>query len=81
MLQYRFEMEKVLEVPPDAFRPAPQVDSAVVRMTPRSGEWRCASDEKMPSETVALAFSQRRNGRWFEYLTRKFPRGPQYLRC
>jgi 16S rRNA (adenine1518-N6/adenine1519-N6)-dimethyltransferase len=60
MLQYRFEMEKVLDVPPDAFRPAPQVDSAVVRMTPRAGDRLHARDEKMLSETVALAFSQRR---------------------
>lgn len=60
MLQYRFDMEKVLEVPPDAFDPAPKVDSAVVRMSPRSGQWRRAKDEKLLSETVALAFSQRR---------------------
>ena len=60
MLQYRFEMEKVLDVPPDAFDPAPRVESAVVRMSPRTGEWRRAKDEKVLSETVALAFSQRR---------------------
>jgi 16S rRNA (adenine1518-N6/adenine1519-N6)-dimethyltransferase len=60
MLQYRFEMEKVLDVPPDAFRPAPKVDSAVIRMAPRTGDWRRAVDEKLLSATVALAFSQRR---------------------
>ena len=60
MLQYRFEMEKVLDVPPEAFRPEPQVDSAVVRISPRSGAWRRAADERVLSETVALAFSQRR---------------------
>jgi 16S rRNA (adenine1518-N6/adenine1519-N6)-dimethyltransferase len=60
MLQYRFEMEKVLDVPPEAFDPAPKVDSAVVRMTPRTGDWRRARDEKVLSERVALAFSQRR---------------------
>ena len=60
MLQYRFEMEKVLDVPPQAFRPEPQVDSAVVRMSPRNGAWPRAADEKVLSETVALAFSQRR---------------------
>jgi 16S rRNA (adenine1518-N6/adenine1519-N6)-dimethyltransferase len=60
MLQYRFEMEKVLDVPPEAFDPAPQVDSAVVRMMPRRVGWTRALDEKMLSETVALAFSQRR---------------------
>jgi 16S rRNA (adenine1518-N6/adenine1519-N6)-dimethyltransferase len=60
MLQYRFEMEKVLDVPAEAFRPAPKVESAVIRMSPRSGEWRRAKDERALSETVALAFSQRR---------------------
>lgn len=60
MLQYRFEMEKVLDVRPEAFDPAPKVESALVRMSPRIGDWRRAKDEKLLSETVALAFSQRR---------------------
>jgi 16S rRNA (adenine1518-N6/adenine1519-N6)-dimethyltransferase len=60
MLQYRFEMEKVLDVPAEAFDPAPKVESAVVRMSPRGGAWQCAKNEKLLSETVALAFSQRR---------------------
>src|SRR5665647_2334299 len=34
MLQYRFRMEKLLDVPPESFRPAPKVDSAIVRMIP-----------------------------------------------
>src|SRR6185295_8825342 len=34
MLQYRFEMERVLDVPPTAFHPVPKVESAVVRMMP-----------------------------------------------
>jgi 16S rRNA (adenine1518-N6/adenine1519-N6)-dimethyltransferase len=29
MLQYRFFMEKLLDVPPESFRPAPKVDSAI----------------------------------------------------
>src|SRR5512146_3337396 len=29
MLQYRFYMEKLLDVPPESFRPAPKVDSAI----------------------------------------------------
>ncbi len=35
MLQYRFHMERLFVVPPGAFDPAPQVDSAIVRMIPR----------------------------------------------
>jgi 16S rRNA (adenine1518-N6/adenine1519-N6)-dimethyltransferase len=60
MLQYRFDMEKVLDVAPEAFSPAPKVESAVIRMSPRRSDWRRAKDEKALSETVALAFSQRR---------------------
>ncbi|HSO44912.1 MAG TPA: 16S rRNA (adenine(1518)-N(6)/adenine(1519)-N(6))-dimethyltransferase RsmA, partial [Rhodoferax sp.] len=35
MLQWRYEMENVLAVPPESFDPPPRVDSAVVRMVPR----------------------------------------------
>jgi 16S rRNA (adenine1518-N6/adenine1519-N6)-dimethyltransferase len=34
MLQWRYRIESVLDVPPEAFDPPPRVDSAVVRMTP-----------------------------------------------
>ena len=56
MLQARYHMEQVLEVPPEAFDPQPKVNSAVVRMIPRtdfnltSAQW--ASLEKI----VAAAF-------------------------
>ena len=60
MLQYRFEMEKLIEVPPEAFRPPPNVDSAVVRMVPLPANALRARDERMLAETVAAAFSQRR---------------------
>jgi 16S rRNA (adenine1518-N6/adenine1519-N6)-dimethyltransferase len=60
MLQYRFDIEKVLDVPSSAFRPQPKVESAVVRLVPRSGVWRAARDEALLAETVAVAFSQRR---------------------
>jgi 16S rRNA (adenine1518-N6/adenine1519-N6)-dimethyltransferase len=34
MLQWRYHIERVLDVPPEAFDPPPRVDSAVVRMVP-----------------------------------------------
>ena len=34
MIQYHFAVELLIEVPPTAFRPAPKVDSAVVRLLP-----------------------------------------------
>lgn len=61
MLQYVFEMERVLEVPPSAFRPVPKVDSAVVRMMPREAAMQPrAQDFALLSQTVATAFAHRR---------------------
>ena len=70
MLQWRYEMENVLHVPPQAFDPPPRVDSAVVRMVPLDNPQRV--DEKLLSDVVRVAFSQRRKlmrhtlGKWLE---------------
>jgi 16S rRNA (adenine1518-N6/adenine1519-N6)-dimethyltransferase len=60
MLQYRFAMERILDVPAHAFRPAPRVESAVVRMMPLDPLPHRASDEGSLGKIVAAAFSQRR---------------------
>jgi len=60
MLQYRFHMEKLLEVPPQAFRPAPKVNSAVVRMLPLAAGELAVRDEQLFAEIVAAGFGQRR---------------------
>jgi 16S rRNA (adenine1518-N6/adenine1519-N6)-dimethyltransferase len=60
MLQYRFNMEKLLDVPPESFRPEPKVSSAVVRMIPLpAGETRL-HHEKLFADIVGTAFGQRR---------------------
>lgn len=70
MLQWRYEMDNVLDVPPESFDPPPRVDSAVVRMVPRSQPARCSVE--LLSELVASAFSQRRKllrhtlGQWLQ---------------
>lgn len=70
MLQWRYEMEDVLAVPPEAFDPPPKVDSAVVRMVPRTQP--VGVDPNLLSEIVRVAFSQRRKllrhslGAWLE---------------
>ncbi|MEY4363606.1 MAG: hypothetical protein RLZZ24_958 [Pseudomonadota bacterium] len=70
MLQWRYEMENVLFVPPDAFDPPPRVDSAVVRMVPLKNP--PSLDVALLSELVQVAFSQRRKllrhtlGRWLD---------------
>ncbi|MEO7246647.1 MAG: 16S rRNA (adenine(1518)-N(6)/adenine(1519)-N(6))-dimethyltransferase RsmA [Rubrivivax sp.] len=58
MLQWRYHVESVLDVPPQAFEPPPRVDSAVVRMIP----WPAppAIDAQTLSTLVQVAFSQRR---------------------
>ena len=60
MLQYRFQMEKLLDVPPESFRPAPKVDSAIVRMIPLPENEVLVYDEKLFAQIVATAFGQRR---------------------
>ncbi len=60
MLQYRFVLKKLFDVPPGAFRPVPQVRSAVVRLTPRPAGELDALDEALLGRVVAAAFGQRR---------------------
>ena len=70
MLQWRYRIDDVLDVPPDAFDPPPRVDSAVVRMLPLPVD--ATVDAQRLSELVTAAFSQRRKllrhtlGRWLE---------------
>jgi 16S rRNA (adenine1518-N6/adenine1519-N6)-dimethyltransferase len=60
MLQRRFHLEWLLDVPPTAFNPAPKVDSAVVRLIPKLPADIVALDEALFSRVVLTAFSQRR---------------------
>ena len=58
MLQWRYDMENVLFVPPESFDPPPRVDSAVVRMVPRTSP--APVDFQLLEKMVQVAFSQRR---------------------
>ena len=60
MLQARYDMELVLEVPPEAFDPQPKVNSAVVRMIPRRDFALTDAQWSSLEKVVAAAFSQRR---------------------
>jgi 16S rRNA (adenine1518-N6/adenine1519-N6)-dimethyltransferase len=70
MLQWRYRIESVLDVPPTAFDPPPRVDSAVVRMEPLPLD--PTIDAQRLGALVTVAFSQRRKllrhtlGRWIE---------------
>ena len=60
MLQYRFHLEWLIDVPPESFDPPPKVQSAVVRLIPKDvAELNAKSQEKL-SQVVQTAFSQRR---------------------
>jgi 16S rRNA (adenine1518-N6/adenine1519-N6)-dimethyltransferase len=70
MLQWRYAIESVLDVPPEAFDPPPRVDSAVVRMLPLPLP--AGISAALLGELVSVAFSQRRKilrntlGRWLD---------------
>lgn len=58
MLQWRYHIESVLDVPPEAFEPPPRVNSAIVRMLPYAQA--PLLDPVLLGEMVQVAFSQRR---------------------
>ncbi len=60
MLQYYFDMEWLLDVPPESFEPAPKVDSAVVRLIPDAGRIGIAQDFEHFAKLVQQSFAQRR---------------------
>ena len=70
MLQWRYHIEALFDVPPEAFEPPPRVVSAIVRLLP----WPTPAplDSALLEELVQVAFSQRRKllrhtlGRWLE---------------
>nr|WP_294838059.1 16S rRNA (adenine(1518)-N(6)/adenine(1519)-N(6))-dimethyltransferase RsmA [uncultured Methylotenera sp.] len=60
MLQYRLQMEYLFTVPPEAFDPAPKVESAFVRCVPHAVLPFPAQDEALFAQVVTAAFGQRR---------------------
>ncbi len=72
MLQWRYAIEAVLDVPAAAFAPPPRVESAVVRMVPKPAEAVATVDTGRLGALVAVAFSQRRKllrhtlGHWID---------------
>lgn len=60
MTQYHCQVDHLFDVPPGAFRPAPKVTSAIVRLQPRREKTLIANDVRMLERVVRDAFSQRR---------------------
>lgn len=59
MLQFHFETEKLLDVPPEAFNPPPKVESAVVRLKPRTSPMADIAPKSLET-VVRTAFNNRR---------------------
>ena len=60
MLQYRFHLEWLIDVPPESFDPPPKVQSAVVRLIPKDVAELTAKDMPLFARIVQTAFAQRR---------------------
>jgi len=57
LVEAAFDVEKLFDVPPNAFRPVPKVTSAVARFTPKPSQ---IKDEEAFRRLVSTAFSQKR---------------------
>jgi len=60
ILQYACETNHLFNVEPEAFKPAPKVDSAIIRIKPREIIAEPVADEFLFQRLVTQAFSQRR---------------------
>ncbi|MDP2285271.1 MAG: 16S rRNA (adenine(1518)-N(6)/adenine(1519)-N(6))-dimethyltransferase RsmA [Pseudohongiella sp.] len=60
MVQYFCTVEHLFDVPPGAFKPAPKVTSAIVRLRPHREYKELATDTALLRDLVRTAFSQRR---------------------
>lgn len=60
MVQYFCEVHHLFDVPPGAFKPAPKVTSAIVRLRPHRELRHKADDTALLRDLVRTAFSQRR---------------------
>lgn len=60
MAQYYCKIMSVLDIPPSAFRPAPKVDSAVVRLTPYLSPPSPVREIAILRQITTRAFNQRR---------------------
>ena len=60
MIQYHCRVMPLIPVPPESFRPAPRVQSAVVRLKPHKTMPCVAADEGLLSKIVSQCFQMRR---------------------
>ena len=58
LVEAYMKAEKLFDVPPNAFRPAPKIWSSVIRLTPKIDDE--IADEKLFREIISAAFAQKR---------------------
>jgi 16S rRNA (adenine1518-N6/adenine1519-N6)-dimethyltransferase len=75
MTRRKLDVEKIREISRNAFRPAPKVDSTLLRLTPKEGE--AEIDEVLFAEMARGIFTQRRRlvkGAILHFMTLKYGR-------
>lgn len=60
LIEAFFESEKLFDVSPNAFRPAPKVWSAVVKLSPKENFFADFETEKLFREVISAGFAQKR---------------------
>jgi 16S rRNA (adenine1518-N6/adenine1519-N6)-dimethyltransferase len=60
MVQSRCRTEKLMNIGPGAFTPAPRVNSSVIRLTPAGASLSLITDARLFADVVLHAFNQRR---------------------
>ena len=60
MMQYHCQVESLFNVPPDAFKPPPKVDTSIVRLVPYKTPKVTVNNIQLLETIVTAAFSQRR---------------------
>ncbi|CAN5840738.1 16S rRNA (adenine(1518)-N(6)/adenine(1519)-N(6))-dimethyltransferaseRsmA [soil metagenome] len=55
-----FETQKLFDVPPNAFRPAPKVWSSVIRLMPKTIDKNLSGNEKLFRDLISIGFAQKR---------------------
>lgn len=75
MLQYRCQVDYLFHVPPTAFKPAPKVDSAIVRIVPYTTRPYTCAHENLLQQVVSHAFTMRR--KTIRNALKAFAEGPQ----
>jgi 16S rRNA (adenine1518-N6/adenine1519-N6)-dimethyltransferase len=73
-IQYYATAETVLKVPKTVFVPAPNVDSAVIRLTIRKEPAVAVKDESFFVEVVRSSFAQRRKTLWNNLISQLVPK-------